>query len=113
VNAASGSQFIELNSTSPSAIVQEIRVRPDSVVRWSLQHRSRSGDRERMRVTIGPVDDKGSRTDVSASGNRWIRHEGDYRVPDDVDTVRLVIQSRTGGSVGNLVDDVRVQHLDR
>ena len=113
VSAPSGSRFLELNSTSASTMVQRVSVSPGSRVRWSLQHRSRSGGQERIRIEIGPPGRSGERYDRSASGGRWQYHEGEYRVPDGVTSIDFAIQSRTSGSVGNLIDDVRLDSVGR
>ena len=107
VKAASGSYFLELNATGPTTITQQVAVSPGSDLRWSFRHRSRSGGDETVEVTVGPPGSGGTR--FTASGNKWRTREGAVQVPAGVDRVQFSIRSVTGGSVGNFIDDVRIQ----
>jgi len=113
VQAASGTQFIELNSVAGSTISQVIAVAPGTTIRWSLSHRSRQFNDEAIEVLVRPVDGRGSWSDaLTAPVGSWVLHDGTYRVPDDVRRIELLVRSVTAGSVGNFIDDVRVQALD-
>ncbi len=106
VSAASGAFFIELNAGSPSTITQRVDVAPGMELRWSFRHRSRTGGSETVDVVVGSGADP---IRLSASGGRWVRHEGSYVVPAGVDRIDFSIRAVTGGSVGNFIDDTRIQ----
>ena len=96
-----------------STISQVIAVAPGTTIRWSLSHRSRQFNDEAIEVLVRPVDGRGSWSDaLTAPVGSWVLHDGTYRVPDDVRRIELLVRSVTAGSVGNFIDDVRVQALD-
>ena len=108
MKAASGSHFLELNATSPTAIVQQVAVNPGTELKWSFEHRSRTGGREAVEVVVrSPLG--ASVVQFDASGDRWRTREGTYQVPNGVDQIDFSIRSLTGGSVGNFIDDVRIR----
>ncbi len=110
VQAVSGTQFIELNSIGASSIAQVIEVSSGSDLRWSLAHRARSSDREAIEVQIRA--DNGDRETYGPSTSSvggWTRHSGDYEVPDGVSRLEFRIVALTRGSVGNFIDDIRIE----
>ncbi len=107
VTAASGSHFLELNGTAPTTITQQLDVTPGATLVWSFQHRSRTGEGETVAVQFGPAG--APAVQFTASGDRWQRRSGEYRVPPGVNRIQFAISAVTRGSVGNLIDDIRVQ----
>ena len=110
VQAVSGTQFIELNSIGASSIAQVVEVSSGSDLRWSLAHRARSSDREAIEVQIRADNGDGEAYGpFTSSVGGWTRHSGDYEVPDGVSRLEFRIVALTRGSVGNFIDDIRIE----
>ena len=126
--AASNSQFAELNCQNQGALYQDVLTAPGSTLYWSLMHRGRSGN-ETMSVVIAPADmvrDVTTQSDLddfirthrddsrvqitTFTGNNrsWQEHSGVYEVPSEGGQylTRFFFVSQTGTSLGNLLDAV-------
>ncbi len=106
VPAAEGSQFGELDATSPDTLWQDLELPPGQLMYWSFQHHGRNGV-ERLELLIGPPDALVSIGLFSSDVDAWQTHTGLYRVREDAGSVtRFALASRTGLAEGNLVDAV-------
>jgi uncharacterized repeat protein (TIGR01451 family) len=109
VPAAEGGGFAELNANYVSTLYQDLPTTPGTTLRWSLQHRGRSGV-DTLRVLIGapagPLVQAGP--DLSDDNVVWGTHSGLYVVPAGQTTTRFAFESVAGGdpTFGNFLDDV-------
>lgn len=114
VVAEEGDQFAELNATQPSELYQSVETLPGEVLTWSLLHRARgSADiGDTMSVNIGPEggESNATYTFTDALSDGWVRHTGEYTVPDGQTVTRFGFESgaTTSGSlsIGNFLDDI-------
>ncbi len=114
VDAPTADQFAELNATQPSELFQTIDTTPGEILTWSLLHRARAAGAagDTMSVNIGPAGSKPNATytftDNLSEG--WVRHTGEYTVPDGQTRTRFGFESGPTASgsksVGNFLDDV-------
>ncbi len=116
VPAFNGNQFAELNATQNSALYQNLCLTPGTVMNWSLRHRGRSGT-DVMRVRIGADLASATEQAVMSDGNTaWGLYSGTYTVPlGQTNTVFIFEAVSTAGgnlSVGNLIDDIRIDIAD-
>lgn len=114
VSAPVGDQFAELNATQPSELFQSVDTTPGQTLTWSLLHRARaagaSGDT--MSVNIGAPGERPNATytftDTLAEG--WVRHTGEYTVPEGQVRTRFGFESGPTASgnksIGNFLDDI-------
>ena len=107
-----GNQFAELNATQNSALYQNLCLTPGTVMNWSLRHRGRSGV-DVMQVRIGA--DLATATiqqTISDDNVAWGFYSGTYTVPvGQINTVFIFEAVSTAGgglSVGNLIDDIKI-----
>ncbi len=106
VPAAEGSQFGELDATSPDTLWQDVELAPGQLMYWSFMHHGRNGI-ETLELLIGPPDAPTSQGVFSTDADAWHSYSGLYRVPDDAGNVtRFALASRTGLAEGNLVDAI-------
>ena len=114
VVAQEGKQFAELNATQPSELYQSVETIPGETLTWSLLHRARGSAAigDTMSVNIGP--DGGTPnatytfTDALSAG--WVRHTGEYTVPEGQTLTRFGFESGPTASgsrsIGNFLDDI-------
>ncbi|WP_103070836.1 T9SS type B sorting domain-containing protein [Aquimarina sediminis] len=109
ITAPQGNIIVELNSTSASAIYQYINVNPGDQILWSVSHKGRAR-LERASVRIGRNLATAPVQRVMATGrSAWRRYVGTYTVPAGQTNTMFILQTVSpGGSVGNLIDDIRV-----
>lgn len=105
VHAAAGTQFGELDATSPDTLWQDFTFPPGQLLYWSLLHRGRNGV-ERIDVELGPPSAPALSVRISSAPGDWYEHSGLYRVGEDERVTRLALVSRSGVTEGNLVDEV-------
>ena len=120
---AGGAQNIELNSTDPTPLYQQVATTPGQVLRWGFWHRGRdsatTGDQVKLTIGAGGTNATTSTTTstsptlaqiFTANNTAWVYRSGTYTVPAGQTTTRLSLTSiSTGGgnaSQGNLIDDV-------
>lgn len=114
VDAPVGDQFAELNATQSSELFQAVDTTPGQTLTWSLLHRARaagaSGDT--MSVNIGAPSETPNATytftDTLSEG--WVRHTGEYTVPEGQVRTRFGFESGPTASgnksIGNFLDDI-------
>jgi uncharacterized repeat protein (TIGR01451 family) len=111
VPSAEGNGFVELNANQVSTLYQDLPTTPGTTLKWSLQHRGRSGV-DTLRVLIG--DPAGalipSGPDLSDGNAAWGGHTATYIVPPGQTTTRFAFESvsAAGGdpTFGNFLDAV-------
>ncbi len=114
VDAPVGDQFAELNATQPSELFQTVETTPGQTLTWSLLHRARgagaSGDT--MSVNIGPAGEapNATYTFTDRLSEGWVRHTGEYTVPEGQVRTRFGFESGPTASgsrsIGNFLDDI-------
>lgn len=114
VVAQDGNQFAELNATQPSELYQSVDTVPGETLTWSLLHRARGSAAvgDTMSVNIGPEGGESNATytftDALSAG--WVRHTGEYTVPDGQTVTRFGFESGSTASgsrsIGNFLDDI-------
>ena len=130
-------QFAELTADQQgTAIYQEVKVTPGTVMKWSLKHSSAtSAYVDKMQVMIGEpyketaqeatriASENGNKvgekmTTIStptmsdrADNKKWDTYSGTYLVPDEVTTVRFTFKSIASAEwySGNDLDDIDFQ----
>lgn len=105
VDAAQGSQFVELNAKSRDTLFQDLELAEGSVMYWSLLHRGRTG-LDSLDVRIGPRGATQSQRQLSSGPDGWHSYKGLYRVGADEPVTRFELASLSGVAEGNLVDAV-------
>jgi hypothetical protein len=105
VPADDGSQFCELDATSPDTVSQDVALPPGQLMYWSLSHRGRLGT-DTMEVLIGPPDAPVSQGIFMSPNDAWYSYSGLYRTGPGEATTRFSMASHTAGSEGNFVDAV-------
>ncbi|WP_025741292.1 T9SS type B sorting domain-containing protein [Aquimarina pacifica] len=111
--APEGDIVAELMSTAPSTLYQFITVSPGDQILWSLSHKGRSKT-EKASIKIGEdLATATVQTIMETDKTAWKRYVGLYTVPLGQTTTVFAIQSvfPAAGSVGNLIDDVRIFNL--
>ena len=114
VVAEEGNQFAEINATQAAELYQSVETIPGETLTWSLLHRARGsapiGDT--MSVNIGPEggEPNATYTFTDALSADWVRHTGEYTVPDGQTSTRFGFESgatATGSpGAGNFLDDI-------
>lgn len=108
-DAASGSQFVELNGNETSSLYQDIPTTPGTTVFWSVSHRGRLGV-DVAEVRFGPPGNTVNIQRMSTSAAAWVRYSGAYTIPAGQTMTRFefsaVSSSNGNSSVGNFLDNV-------
>jgi hypothetical protein len=111
VPAPVGSQFVELNATSPDTLWQDVALPPGQLMYWSFLHHGRNGI-ESVELRIGPLDAEVSQGVFASPEDAWYPYSGLYRVGSDETITRFALVSRTGLAEGNLIDSVVFAPVD-
>jgi uncharacterized repeat protein (TIGR01451 family) len=116
-SAYEGSQFVELNSTRPGTLYQDLTTVPSTQMVFAFAHKARVRDGETVVVLAGPPGGalvQVGRFPANKQGparNGWTLHQGTYDVPVGQSTTRFAFRSdgttTVDASTGNLLDDVR------
>ncbi len=132
--AKDGDQWAELNAEARGALYQDVLVHPGSTLYWRFAYHYRNGNSEKMDMVIAPYSavekitttteyetladqiqngtsdykaaDGYYMTEGGHTAAEWKSFEGTYEVPDDIYVVRFLFISRSGTTVGNMLDDV-------
>ncbi|MFK7771198.1 MAG: T9SS type A sorting domain-containing protein [Saprospiraceae bacterium] len=114
VPSSEGGFFAELNSNQASSLYQSFATAPGSIIKWSLDHRGRSGT-DVAEVKIGNSVGTASTQQIMSDGTSgWGSYSGIYTVPAGQTTTYFVFEaiSAAGGiSVGNFLDDIQISTL--
>lgn len=105
VAAPEGKQFVELDASTQDTLFQDVALKPDQIMYWSLLHRGRNG-LESLELLLGPPDAPTSRAVLESPSDAWTFYSGLYRVGSGETITRFALASRSGTSQGNLVDAV-------
>ncbi|WP_162921680.1 immunoglobulin-like domain-containing protein [Listeria costaricensis] len=107
--AADGNQWVELAGTEASSIYQDIETTPGTRIRWSVQHRGRTGV-DTAEVQFGAPNGQMQTQKTMSDGPTWTKYYGSYMVPEGQTVTRFAfkaISSSDGGlDYGNWLDDV-------
>lgn len=113
--AVNGNYFIELNSTNKGSVYQQLSVNPGDVISYSFYHRGRSGE-DQTKVYIGPSGSIQYQMLAKTGKTAWKKYSGTYTVPSNVTSIWFYLyaysSSGNSSSVGNFIDDVRLQFID-
>lgn len=117
VSAYDGSQFVELNSSLPGTLYQDLASIPGSQMVFSLAHKARDRNGETIIVRAGPPG--GALTELGRYAaningpdrNGWTLHQGTYTVPAGQNTTRFAFQSDGTTTIapgsGNFLDAIQ------
>ncbi|MES1184898.1 MAG: hypothetical protein ABUL60_13875 [Myxococcales bacterium] len=105
VPAPEGSQFVELDASSPDTLSQDVALPPGQLMYWSFLHRGRN-EVEIVELSIGPPEATVSQGLFSSPTDAWYPNSGLYRVGEGEDLTRFELASRSGFLEGNLIDAV-------
>ena len=86
-----GTQFIEMNTTNPACLYQDLATQGGDVIKWTLQHAARRNlgfQEQRMYVTIGKPERRQNGEIIAATGigevsNNTITDNIDTKIQDD------------------------------
>ena len=114
VDAPTADQFAELNATQPSELFQTVDTTPGQVLTWSLLHRARvagaAGDTMSVNIGLPGSVPNATYTFTDNLSEGWVRHTGEYTVPDGQTRTRFGFESGPTASgsksVGNFLDDI-------
>lgn len=106
IDSLDGGQYAELNSSSQGGLYLTLSVAPGTTLAWEFLHRARNKS-EKIEVRIGAPSSE-DLVDTVKAEQTWMSHNGRWRVPDGMTSVRFVLWSTETGPYGNLVDAVRV-----
>jgi uncharacterized repeat protein (TIGR01451 family) len=111
-----GNQHVELNGNLTSGLFQDLCVLPGDTINWSVAHRGRAGV-DNMVIRIGVPGGLVTQQSVSTNNTAWVVYAGGYRVPAGQTVTRFqfeAVSTATGdNTVGNLIDDVKVDLVSR
>ena len=105
--APDGAQLSELQANDNSPSWQDIATLPGDRIEWSFFHRGRQ-DTDTVVVRMGSPSSLADQATISTGTESFIRYSGTYVVPDGQTTTRFMLDPQDPGSVGNLVDAVRL-----
>ncbi|MBA3924783.1 immunoglobulin-like domain-containing protein [Listeria rustica] len=110
MNAASGTQWAELNANEVAALYQDIPTTPGVKVRWQVYHRGLYGV-DKAVVEFGPPSGTMvKQVDLSTNHAAWRLYKGTYTIPAGQTTTRFQfrsVSSSTGDVArGNSLDKV-------
>ena len=114
VTAQEGNQFAEINATQAAELYQSVETTPGETLTWSLLHRARAAGAigDTMSVNIGPEggEPNATYTFTDALPAGWVRHTGEYTVPEGQTSTRFGFESGATASgsagAGNFLDDI-------
>ena len=114
VTAQEGNQFAEINATQAAELYQSVDTTPGETLTWSLLHRARAAGAigDTMSVNIGPEggEPNATYTFTDALPAGWVRHTGEYTVPEGQTSTRFGFESGATASgsagAGNFLDDI-------
>jgi uncharacterized repeat protein (TIGR01451 family) len=116
VPAYEGNQLAELNANLASGLYQDLCVLPGDSINWTIAHRGRAGV-DVMDIKIGMPGALVTQRTVSTDNTGWVVYTGGYRVPAGQTVTRFQFEavSTAAGSisVGNLIDDVKIDLVSR
>lgn len=107
LQAPDGNQIIELNSTGQHPIYQDVAVEPNSVYRLSWMQKKRSSLDEGTTGEVDAPDGVLAQQVCYTDSFDWNLCEVEFDVGDN-GVITVIIGPNTGGSMGNLIDDVRL-----
>ncbi|MCI5935682.1 MAG: Ig-like domain-containing protein [Lachnospiraceae bacterium] len=83
-----GAQFIEMNTTNPACLYQDLATQGGDVIKWTLQHAARNNlgfQEQRMYVTIGAPERRENGEIIAATGVGVV-DEANNTIDDQIDT---------------------------
>ncbi len=107
----SGNQLAEINASAATFLYQEICVLANEAVPFSVWHlrRASSGTTEKMVAELKTISNTNIVTgSVSTAGASWINYTGSLTNNGTSGLRKYGFRATSGGSLGNLVDDVTI-----
>ncbi len=108
IGATDGRHFIELNGDAANTISQSVPVVPGARYQLSFDHRHR-GTAPTNTVSVA-MNGGNPQTFVVQSGG-WLNHRNEYAVQAGETTLTITLSAMDVGSVGNLIDSVRLVRI--
>ncbi len=105
----SGSQFAEINANNPSFLYQELCLAANEVVNYSIWYLKRTTNTEQMRAQLTDVNNVViSQSPILTATTSWTNITGTLTNNGTAGTRRIGFVAVTGGSTGNLIDDITI-----
>lgn len=105
----SGSQFAEINANNPSFLYQELCLAANEVVNYSIWYLKRTTNTEQMRAQLTDVNNAViSQSPILTATTSWTNITGTLTNNGTAGTRRIGFVAVTGGSTGNLIDDITI-----
>lgn len=105
----SGSQFAEINANNSAFLFQELCLAPNEVVNYSIWYLKRTTNTEQMRAQLTELNNTViSQSVVYTATNTWTNYNGTLTNNGTGGLKRIGFVAVTGGSTGNLIDDITI-----
>ncbi|OEK00001.1 hypothetical protein BFP97_00005, partial [Roseivirga sp. 4D4] len=112
INAAVGSQFVEINATQSALLFQQVFIAPGTTITWSVQHRGLDGTDAALIKIGGTVAGAASQATMTDGNTAWGTYTGSYTVPDGQTETFIVFEATSSASgslaIGNLIDNLSI-----
>ncbi|WP_312388795.1 hypothetical protein [Chryseobacterium sp.] len=115
VNAAQGSNFVELNAFVSSMIYQNMYLVPGDIISYDFKHRARSRTQEQAAMVIENQSEVNIATIKStatpSSISQWSTNSGNYTFNGTAGVYRVGFRALVdggSGGLGNFLDDVKI-----
>lgn len=113
ISSYEGNQFVELNANMKGTLYQDVATTPGDLLIWSFAHRGRSGIDD-MNFEVGPPNGPYENIGRFSDGNTdWGYYNGVYEVPVGQTTTRFYFSSANSGTVGNFLDDIQFNTIQK
>lgn len=105
----SGSQFAEINANNSAFLFQELCLAPNEVVNYSIWYLKRTTNTEQMRAQLTELNNAViAQSVVYTATNTWTNYTGTLTNNGTGGLKRIGFVAVTGGSTGNLIDDITI-----
>lgn len=105
----SGSQFAEINANNSAFLYQELCLAPNEIVNYSIWYLKRTTNTEQMRAQLTELNNTViSQSVVYTATNTWTNYTGTLINNGTGGLKRIGFVAVTGGSTGNLIDDITI-----
>lgn len=104
-----GNQFAEINASAATFLYQEICVIANEVVPFSLYHLRRTSSTEQMAAELKmPNNSNIATASTHSATTSWTNYSGNLTNNGTTGMRKYGFRAITGGSLGNLIDDVTI-----
>ena len=105
----SGTQFAEINANNSAFLYQELCLAPNEVVNYSIWYLKRTTNTEQMRAQLTELNNTViAQSVIYTATNTWTNYTGTLTNNGTGGLKRIGFVAVTGGSLGNLIDDITI-----